>query len=80
MARVSFYRCYFLNDVRRIQHVDVVEFPDDVSAARAAGDLLATRNVGRPVSLAAIEIWHGARLVFVHPPDEVGRDHRAALG
>lgn len=53
------YRCYLLNTNDNIVSVDSVEADDDVGGMSLGGELLRQRHE----QYAAIEIWHGKRLV-----------------
>ncbi len=63
------YRCYFVDDRRRVVTVEVLDRVDDDAAIRASLALLDQRNRPR-WRYAGLELWDRARLVHRHPGRE----------
>ena len=68
---MTFYRCYFLDEARRIRDVEAVECTDDRAAARRGAELLAAKSRDRRTALSYVEIWDADRLVDIQPPPQV---------
>ncbi len=55
---MAFYKCYLLDEIDRIKHVEAIECGDDESARAQAAELLR-----RYPELRSIVLWNGARRV-----------------
>ena len=55
-AAMANYRCYFLNQLDRIQAAQILECAEDAEAVLKASELARAQSL-------IIEIWNGARLV-----------------
>jgi hypothetical protein len=63
---MAWYRAYFLNGSRRISDVEEFPSPSDDQALGEAQSRLAHRG-----SFMGVELWQGARPVFLYPQHQV---------
>jgi hypothetical protein len=59
------YRCYFLNDAKKIASAANVVCESDAEAMRTAAGLLADANRYHGIKYHGIEVWTGTRRVCV---------------
>jgi len=68
MARMNFYRCFFLDARDRVRDSQIIEAPSDALAMSRA--LLALEKL--VVRWSAVEVWLGTRRIGIQPQKPLG--------